>query len=243
MIRIAVGYKDLMNLYGDYANVAALTRYLRENGFLVETDHFSSASYVNLESIDLLYIGAGTERRMLIALEDFRRYFNELRRFVDRGGFILATGSALALFGNTIVDYNGVLRSAAGLLDTDVTLIKKRSYSDLILKAAFCEQPIVGSINSSSVIITRGQPMFTVEKESLRKNRVTEGCCNRTVFATELSGPLFIRNPSLLHYFAERVSDKKLPESAEAWINSAREGHKRVLENLRRELRGNIWQR
>lgn len=243
MIRIAAAYKDLLNLYGDYANLTVLVRYLRESGFLVETDELSVGSYINLKSVDLLYLGAGTERRMLLALNDFKRFFRELRDFTEKGGFILATGSAAALLGNTVVDYNGDIHTGAGLLDMDITLIKRRVYSDLILSTPFSEDPAVGVINSSMVVISREKPMFNIDKDSSRKNRKTEGAYKNTVFATELSGPLLVRNPSLLHFFAEQVSDKKIPVSQELWVDNSREGYRRVLENLRHEMKGSLWQR
>ena len=234
MIRIAAAYGDLLNLYGDYANVSVLARYLRSSGFLVETDSFSVGEYLNLSAYDMLYIGAGTERRMLYALDDFKRYFSELRLFAEKkGGFVLATGNAAALLGKTVTDFNGVVRAGAGLLDMDVVIQQKRVYRELVLISELLDVPVIGSINSSLSVECREQPFFKVSRQSAAGAK-TEGARKGNVFATELSGPLFVRNPSLLHSFAELVSDKKIPKNDEDWTAWADMGYRRVLNSFGR---------
>ena len=45
MIRIVVAYPDLLNLYGDYANIRLLCERLQGCGERVETASFSVGSY------------------------------------------------------------------------------------------------------------------------------------------------------------------------------------------------------
>ncbi len=238
MIRITTGYRDLLNLYGDYSNISLLARYLTELDLLVETDSFSAGSYINLMQHDLLYLGAGTERRMLRALSDFKRYQAELHQFCEKGGFVFATGNAIALLGKTVVDSEGNSHEAAGLLDLDVRINRKRSYSELIAKTPLTENLVVGNINSSIMVESREQPLFQIVSEAPAVSGKTEGAIKNTVVATQLSGPLLVRNPALLHAFAEKVSDKKLPELEASWVSNAKEGYQRALLKLEREMKG-----
>ena len=243
MIRIATAYDDLLNLYGDYANVVALARYLRESGFLVETCGFSSGSYIDLLSVDMLYIGSGTERRLLAAMEDFKRFYQEIQSFVKKGGFILATGTAVALIGSSVVDFDGNIHEGPGLLDYDVTFVKKRSYREIIATSELIAQPVIGNVNSSMVITGRENPLFHVTDSSFGKRITHEGAHRNTVFATELSGPLLVRNPDFLHFFAEKVSDKKIQKNDSVWVGHAHEGYSRALAKMRNSIKGSIWQR
>lgn len=238
MIKIAVAYGNLLNMYGDYANVDVLVRYLREAGFLVETSFFSINSYLDLSAHDMLYIGAGTERRMLKALEDFKRFFAELRAFANDGKFVLATGNSVALLGRSVTDYGGITREGAGLLDVDTALMSTRTYSELVLHSNMSKTPVVGGLNTSLTITSREQPFFDVVYTSARTPLKNEGALKRTVFATELSGPLLVRNPGLLHGFAELVSDKKFAQSNELWVQNAAESQRRVLLKLQRKMKG-----
>lgn len=238
MIRIATGYADLLNLYGDYANIKALVRYLRDCGQLVETTGFSIGGYTNLKMCDLLYIGAGTERKMLQALGDFRRYFEELRIFCEeKGGFVFATGNAIALLGRTVTDSMGNVHEAAGLLDLDCKIDNKRRYSELLLHSELTERPVIGNVNSSMVVTSRETPAFTVIGEAGGYSLSTEGAVNGSVFATELSGPLLIRNPALLRRFSEIYADRKLPENEQEWLKTMEMGYDRALAALRKELK------
>lgn len=238
MIKIAAAYGDLLNMYGDYANVAALARYLREAGFLVETGAFSIGGYIELSAYDMLYIGAGTERRMLAALDDFKRFYAELRAFAAGGGFVLATGNAAALLGNTTTDIAGTAREGAGLIDMDAAIVETRSYSEMILTTRLSKNQVFGCINSSLKISWRGQPFFNVINSVSGVAPKTEGVLNGGVYATQLSGPLLVRNPGLLHGFAELVSDKKINESDEQWVKHAAEAQRRVLLKLQRKKKG-----
>ena len=67
-------YHDLMNLYGDWANVAAMQRILEKSGESVRVDKVTLGGSADLESCDFIFIGSGTERNLRVALEDFRKY-------------------------------------------------------------------------------------------------------------------------------------------------------------------------
>ena len=66
-IRILHLFPDLMNLYGDYANLSILTHYMQLEGCPIDVT--SSNTPVDPAGFDLVYIGCGTERSSLRALE------------------------------------------------------------------------------------------------------------------------------------------------------------------------------
>ena len=54
-------YHDLMNLYGDYANVSALCRMLELNNIEFSLDKKSLGDEVDFSEYDFIYIGSGSE--------------------------------------------------------------------------------------------------------------------------------------------------------------------------------------
>ena len=53
-------YHDIMNLYGEYANVAALKRMLEKNNVSFEIDTLSVNDTLQLLDYDFIYVGSGT---------------------------------------------------------------------------------------------------------------------------------------------------------------------------------------
>lgn len=84
-------YPDLMNLYGEYANVAALRRSLERQGAEVVVRTGTLYEDIDFSGADFLYMGAGTESAQLTALEDLRRYETAVRAALERGAVVLAT--------------------------------------------------------------------------------------------------------------------------------------------------------
>ena len=94
-------YPDLMNLYGEYANVAALRRSLERQGAEVVVRTGTLYQDIDFSGADFLYMGAGTESAQLTALEDLRRYESAVRAALEQGAVVLATGNAMELFGSS----------------------------------------------------------------------------------------------------------------------------------------------
>ncbi|MBQ5805419.1 MAG: hypothetical protein IIW22_06565, partial [Erysipelotrichaceae bacterium] len=56
-------YPNLMNLYGDYANVTLLCRHLKDQGIPVVIDRKEVEDTINLMQYDFIYLGSGTEEK------------------------------------------------------------------------------------------------------------------------------------------------------------------------------------
>lgn len=203
-------YDDLMNLYGDYANVAAVERMLTKSGEQVTTDSVSLGETVDLNAYDFIYIGSGTERNLRVALADCRRYRDALRAYINSGKTALLTGNSFEMLGKTITGANGDGCPGLGLFDFTVTEQNKtRLTADVIYTCDFLTQPLVGFVNKCSEIKGVTQPLFQVtmglgNDADSRLEGVRSGNC----FGTHLTGPVLIKNPHFLAYLAERITGK-----------------------------------
>lgn len=226
-------YHDFMNLYGDYANVAAMQRLLEKSGAQVTVDRMSFGDTARLEEYDFVYIGSGTEKNMHIALEDSKRYAAALRQYIDSGKVLLLTGNAFEMLGKTITDAQGQRHEGLGLLDFHVTEQNKtRVTADVIYRCDFLTQPLVGFVNKCSEIRGVPSPLFQVEMGlgNFEGDRM-EGVRKKNCFGTHLTGPVLIKNP----HFAEYLAAKLLGTAPETgWMTHERAGYEVTLDELRR---------
>lgn len=233
MIRILHLYHDLMNLYGDYANVSALKRILEKSGEEVKLDRLSLRDTAAIEEYDFIFIGSGTERNMRVALGDLKKYSASLKSYIESGKPALFTGNSFEMLGKTVSDCRGKASDGLGFFDFTVTEQNKtRMTADVIYNCAFLTQPVVGFVNKCSEIRGVDSPVFEVEmglgnSEGDKK----EGARLNNFFGTHLTGPALIKNPHLLAYFAELILGKT-PETD--YLTYERAGYDVTLSELKK---------
>ena len=201
-------YHDIMNLYGDYANVRAMERMMQKNGIECSTDRLSFEDKAVLSDYDFIYIGSGTERNRNTVLEDMRRYKDELKDCIASGKVILMTGNSFEMLGKSITDAKGDTVGGLNLFDFSVTeQSKTRNTADAVFSADFLDRELVGFINKCSEIDGIEEPLFTVKMGLGNKNDGDgEGIRSGNFFGTHLTGPVLIKNPHFLIYMAKLAS-------------------------------------
>lgn len=203
-------YYDLMNLYGEYANVSALERYLRQQDIEVITDKRSLGDEIDFSQYSFIYIGSGTEAKQLIALSDIKRHKDALKEAFEKGAVILATGNAFELFGQKIISPDKTETQALDFFDfcTEVT-DKQRVLLDQV---CICPggKKTVGFINKASQIRGVKNPMFVVTRgEGNSDGDKNEGIIEKTFFGTHLTGPCLVKNPHIAEFFVRMLCEKE----------------------------------
>lgn len=193
-------YHDIMNLYGDYANIVAMQKLAAHNGVEATVDRRTLGDEVSLSDYDFIYIGSGTERNMKVVLEDFRRFEKELTACVGSGKVILLTGNAFEMLGARITDCSGTQYEGLGLFGFTVTEQNKtRLVGDAVFDCPFLSTPAVGFINKCSQIRGVDEPMFTIGMGlGNADGDQGEGVRLNNLFCTHLTGPVLVKNPHFL---------------------------------------------
>ncbi len=209
MIRILHLYPELLNLYGEYANVAILTRYLREEGAEVEVSFVSLGEEIP-DGYDMLYIGCGTEKASLRALEALIPYCDIIKEYCRHGAILLATGNSFDLFGKEIVDETGEAHPGLNLFDYSVKRTRdNRFLGDAVLSCYAFFGRVIGFVNKSSTIYGVETPLFHAEMGYGNDNVSSdEGLLSDGFIGTSLIGPLLVRNPLFCSYIMERLYEK-----------------------------------
>ena len=211
-IKILHLYHDLMNLYGDWANVAFLEQELAARGFEVVVDKKSVGDDVDFEGCDFLYIGSGTERSQLACMRDLVQYKDALIERIDADIPVLATGNSHELFGLAVTDAGETRHEMLGLLDFETTRLHTRVTGDCVCKASFLDDMLIGFINRSGGC-QKGdieRPFFIEPREGANYAAHSEGISYNNLIGTYLIGPVLVRNPSFLRYFADIITDLRL---------------------------------
>ncbi len=206
-VRILHIFEDVMNLYGEYANVAVLERYLKDLGHEVETDRLSLYENKDISGYDFYYMGSGTERKQKLALSELRKYAQELNKACQNGKTMLFTGNSFELLGAKLTDADGREYDGLGMLDFVTTESKKRTVGDAL--AELNGELLVGFINKCSKTTGIMNPLFTMRMGfGNDKSGGAEGFVLNQCYGTHLTGPILVKNPAMLRLIAEKIVGK-----------------------------------
>lgn len=210
-------YPDLMNLYGSYANVSVLKRYLEQLGHTVTVEAVVPGGPAEIAGADFLYMGAGTERAQKTALADFARFGEAVRTAAESDVTVLFAGTAMELLGKTITDQSGTVYDGIALANFSSVQGKIRFVEDVYGSTDLYDEPVVGFMNKCSVITGVETPLLTGISLGYgnQGEKTPEGFHRKNVFASELTGPILVKNPRLLETVAAAILARRgesLPE-------------------------------
>lgn len=233
-------YPDFMSLYGEYANITILARRLESLGAAVTVKTACRADRPDFDGADMIYMGAGTERRQKLAIEGLLPVREELKAAVDRGTPLLFTGNAMELLGASVTDAAGKVWPCLALADFTTAETDSRTPEDVVAVPTLWDAPAVGFMNKCSV--TRGitAPLFSALPLGFgnEAEHGAEGYVSGNVFGTHITGPVLVKNPPFLDLITRRLFAHKgwelpselpaLPHQREAYDVTLRELQARI---------------
>ena len=229
-------YPDLMNLYGSYANVSVLRRLLERLGHTVEVRTVFPGSPAELSDADFVYMGAGTERRQKFALSDMRRYGEDVCAAARDGCPMLFAGNAMELLGQSVTDAAQDTVQGLGLAPFTTVQQARRIVGDVYGHTDISTEPVVGFMNKCGVVSDVDAPLLTALDMGYGNDKTlgAEGWHSCNVYASELTGPLLVKNPHLLERVAADILTRKgitLPDAypVDVW---ARQGYAVTVREL-----------
>ena len=219
-IKVLHLYYDLLNLYGENANVRALTKAFENQDINVIVDFKSIDEKININDYDFIYLGSGSDENLNIANKDFKKYINDFKKYIDNNNFVLATGNSLDLFAN-VLDFN--------TKKIDFRIVGEQVYTFDGIK-----QLVIGFQNRDSVINdVNEQALFDVNEGTGYEPKINkEGIIKNNFYGTYLLGPLLIRNPYLLKYIVKKVLENKGLEYKEVEKDLSYKAYDEFLNNF-----------
>ncbi len=206
MIKVAHLYYDLLNLYGENGNILAIKDYLENNNVEYQIDFITVNDKIDFSKYDLIYVGSGTENNILIALEDIVKYHGDLKKYLDAGKFIIATGNSNILFGKSYTTLNKDTIKCLNLFDYESKETPFRTVGEQ-LYLTNDNQKIIGFLNHQVLFKNYSSNLFKVSHgNGYAPHKNKEGFKYQNFYGSLLIGPLLIRNP----YFTQNVINSLL---------------------------------
>lgn len=199
-MRILHLYHDVMNLYGEYGNIAVLTKVLKSCNIETEVICCGLWEKPDFSSFDFVYMGAGTEENQKLVLEKLSEEKEAFQEYVNKGGAALFTGNSFEILGDMITEETGKQWQGLKILPFRVRQQKKnRLTGDAVFSTSKLREETVGFINKCSCIEGIEIPCFQVLMGMGNEDRgKKEGITFKNLMGTHLTGPLLVKNPYLL---------------------------------------------
>ncbi len=211
-IKILHLFADLMSLYGEYGNLSILNKRLTDNGHTVTIDRLNYLPD-DLEGYNLVYVGSGTEEDIIEALKRLNGATERVIKSIEKTQW-LVTGTAMSILGQEVT-YRDEQYKGLGIVDFITEMDYNRRYQTdamTIDDNLFCA-PVIGYINTSSTYIGIKENAFTLVLGTAMgndKQSASDGIVDGNLFATQLIGPLLVKNPHVLEWFYNRLTGESL---------------------------------
>lgn len=217
-------YDDLLDLYGDWANLLAVTKGLDAMKLSWKIDHKTLDDAVDFSAYQMVYLGPGKARNLGRAARDFINRKEEVLAAVERDTVFLVTGSSRLLFGKSFTGPSGEVFPGIGLFEYTGEETGGVFISDVLAHLVFApETASYGFINRTAHIHGNERDfLFTVEKgagDSEIEGETHEGNLYRNFFGSWQLGPLLVKNPDILKEVCRRLTGERFCD----WNTTAEE--------------------
>lgn len=224
-------YHDILSQNSSAGNIITIKKRCqwRGIGFSLETSAIRNTKEEfndKIKNADLIYIGSGTEKQLLYALEDSKKKIdkNVLSQSKKRGAKFLLCGNGGGIFGEKIILANNDEYYGFEIFPYSIKLLHKNQQttgfihaeinSYVISEVLNQKHRISGFKNHNLEFLNSKKPFiniisYTNEDVSKFPN---EGYMDETVIATNISGPLLPRNRDLTDYIIKSSLLDRYPD-------------------------------
>ncbi len=207
-------YPDLLNLYGDKGNIAALTKRAEWRGISINLRVCNKEDALpDLAEADVLFLGGGPDKAEEMVCGFLKEKRDELSAYIENDGVLLAACGGFTMLGKEFPTGDGVVEGL-GVLNITTQTTENRYIGNVVVDSPLTEQPIVGFENrAGKTMIGDYQPLGKVVcGYGNTGDGMAEGLVYKNVIATHLHGPLLPKNPQLCDMILERALKKKYSE-------------------------------
>ena len=231
-LRMCHLYPDLLNLYGDRANLLALRRRCEWRGFRLDLHTVGIGEQFDPAAYDLVLLGGGQDAEQARVGEDLSHGNGEaIRTAVEAGVVFLCVCGGLQMMGRFYVAADGSTVPGLGAIDLETHAGSVRMIGDVsgtsgILRAAGRDPLLVGFENHGGrTFLGQSSPLGKVVHGHGNNGKDGhEGVRDGSLIGTYLHGPLLPKNAwladhliatALEHHHGERPELEPLEDELE----------------------------
>lgn len=214
-LHIAHLYGDLMNTYGDLGNILVLKYYGKKMGINVESQVVSLDEDFKSDDYDIAVFGGGQDFEQSIVSKDFQTKKDEIKKFIDSDGCLLAICGGYQLLGKYYIDAEGNKIPGIGVLDHYTEQQHdNRFIGDIKIKNKETGEVYHGFENHQGVTYTGNgeRPLGDVE-QGYGNNGTdqAEGAIFKNVYCTYFHGPILARNNIIAKHILIKSLKRRYP--------------------------------
>lgn len=216
-IKIGHLFSDLLNMYGDKGNIAALKKRLKWRDHEAVVISHKQGEKIDFDGLDIILLGGGGEKDDLAALKMLTAQKAEIKEYVESGGVLLAFCGGFQMLGDF---YKTKTEVSEGLNILNISHeTGERFIGNVIAETEITGEKIkIAGFENHGARMNIGNHTPFAKVIKGKGNNGEDGMCGvvyKNVIGTFLHGPLLPKNPRLTDYILAKAIEKKYGETAE----------------------------
>lgn len=208
-------YGNLLNTYGDNGNLLMLQYVAKKMGITLTTEIVSIHQEFKADDFDLIFFGGGQDFEQVIVAEDLPTKKEELTRYIENDGVMLAICGGYQLLGHYYIGAHGEQIKGIGALD-HYTLSQEnnRFIGDTEIYNEEFDETYYGFENHNGMtFLGKGEKPLgkVIQGKGNNGQDQTEGVIYKNVFGSYFHGPILARNEILAKRLILTALKKKYP--------------------------------
>ncbi|CAI3293926.1 adenosylcobyric acid synthase [Enterococcus cecorum] len=208
-------YGNLLNTYGDNGNLLMLQYVAKKMGITLTTEIVSIHQEFKADDFDLIFFGGGQDFEQVIVAEDLPTKKEELTRYIENDGVMLAICGGYQLLGHYYIGAHGEQIKGIGALD-HYTLSQEnnRFIGDTEIYNEEFDEIYYGFENHNGMtFLGKGEKPLgkVIQGKGNNGQDQTEGVIYKNVFGSYFHGPILARNEILAKRLILTALKKKYP--------------------------------
>lgn len=208
-------YGNLLNTYGDNGNLLMLQYVAKKMDITLTTEIVSIHQEFKADDFDLIFFGGGQDFEQVIVAEDLPTKKEELARYIENDGVMLAICGGYQLLGHYYIGAHGEQIKGIGALD-HYTLSQEnnRFIGDTEIYNEEFDETYYGFENHNGMtFLGKGEKPLgkVIQGKGNNGQDQTEGVIYKNVFGSYFHGPILARNEILAKRLILTALKKKYP--------------------------------
>ena len=212
-LRIAHLYGNLMNTYGDNGNILMLKYVAEKLGAHVTVDIVSLKDRFDPDAYDIAFFGGGQDYEQTIVSEDLPDKKEDIERFIDEDGVVLAICGGFQLLGQYYIEASGKrIEGLAIMGHYTLNQENNRYIGDIKIHNEEFNETYYGFENHQgrTILAEDEKPLGKViYGNGNNKEDGGEGVHYKNVFGRYFHGPILSRNANLAYRLVTTALKKK----------------------------------
>lgn len=228
---VEILYSEVCNLFGDIGNVRYLEKSLPDSEFIYT--RLGEKPYFAENKVNLIYLGSMSESVQALVIKELEPYKSKLSSMIADGTAFIITGSAVDIFGKSIIDGDsGEVLEGLGLADIKVIRDMNHRYSGFVLAEREGLEFAGFQAQFTQTTVENPEHRFLKVKKGrgMNENCDYEGVKINNFYATNLLGPFLLVNPLFTKKLLSEISGKEVKVAFES---EATEAYKKRIDDFK----------